>query len=75
MFKMFALQTLQKDGYLCLYFHPWEFTDIENYGLPGFTKKLHGEPLLQKLDRLLRDLKKEADFISMDSFQKEKAPR
>ena len=75
LFKMFALQTLQKDGYLCLYFHPWEFTDIENYGLPGFTKKLHGEPLLQKLDRLLRDLKKEADFISMDSFQKEKAPR
>ena len=75
LFKMFALQTLQKDGYLCLYFHPWEFTDIENYGLPGFTKKLHGEPLLQKLDRLLRDLKQEADFISMDSFQKEKAPR
>ncbi len=74
LFKMFALQTLQKDGYLCLYFHPWEFTDIENYGLPGFTKKLHGEPLLQKLDRLLVDLKKEADFISMNSFQKEKAP-
>jgi hypothetical protein len=75
LFKMFALQTLQKDSYLCLYFHPWEFTDIENYGLPGFTKKPHGEPLLQRLYRLLRDLKKEADFISMDSFQKEKAPR
>ena len=73
LFKMFAMQTLKKDGYLCLYFHPWEFTDIENYGLPGFTKKGNGEPLLQKLYRLLSDLKKEADFISMDTFNNEKA--
>jgi hypothetical protein len=75
LFKMFAMQTLKKDGYICLYFHPWEFTDIENYGLPGFTKKGNGEPLLEKLNRLVSDLKKEADFISMDQFNKEKAPR
>jgi hypothetical protein len=74
-FKMFALQALQKDGYLCLYFHPWEFTGIENYGLPGFTKNLNGEPLLLRLHRLVDDLKKEADFISMNSFVKEKSPR
>jgi len=73
LFKMFALQALKKDGYLCLYFHPWEFTDIENYGLPGFTKKLNGQPLLERLNRLLTDLKKEADFISMDTFHNEKA--
>ena len=73
-FKMLAIQTLKKDGYLCLYFHPWEFTDIENYGLPGFTKKLNGEPLLQKLNRLVTDLKKEADFISMNSFINKKNP-
>lgn len=74
LFRMFALQTLKKDGYLCLYFHPWEFTDIENYGLPGFTKKLNGDPLLERLLRLLNDLKKEADFISMDTFNKEETP-
>lgn len=73
-FKMLALQTLKKDGYVCLYFHPWEFTDIESYGLPGFTKRLCGEPLLQKLNRLLYDLKKEADFITMDQFVKQKSP-
>lgn len=72
-FKMLALQTLKKDGYLCLYFHPWEFTDIENYGLPGFTKKLNGEILLQKLNRLVADLKKEADFVSMISFVNKKS--
>lgn len=73
-FKMLAFQTLKKDGYLCLYFHPWEFTDIENYGLPGFTKKLHGEPLLARLHRLLRDLKKEGDCITMNDFVKQKGP-
>ena len=74
-FKMLTLQTLKKDGYVCLYFHPWEFTDIENYGLPGFTKKLNGEPLLERLNRLVSDLKKEGDFITMDQFVKEKSTR
>ncbi len=73
-FKMLALQTLKKDGYLCLYFHPWEFTDIENYGLPGFTKKLNGQPILDRLYRLLADLKKEAAFIPMNVFVKQKGP-
>ena len=74
LFRMLALQTLRKDGYVCLYFHPWEFTDIENYGLPGFTKKHHGTVLLERLYRLVGDLKKEGDFISMSSFVKQKGP-
>lgn len=74
-FKMLAMQTLKKDGYLCLYFHPWEFTDIENYGLPGFTKKGNGKPLLNKLNRLLSDLSKEAEFITMEQFRQQKAPQ
>jgi len=73
-FKMLALQTLKKDGYLCLYFHPWEFTDIGVYGLPGYTKKICGEALLQRLHRLVSDLKKEAGFITMGDFTNKKAP-
>lgn len=73
-FKMLALQTLKKDGYLCLYFHPWEFTGIEDYGLPAFTKRWNGKPLLNRLYRLLDDLQKEADFITMDAFVKQKGP-
>lgn len=73
-FKMLALQTLKKDGYLCLYFHPWEFTDIDNYGLPNFTKKPDGYQLLERLHRLVRDLKKEASFIAMNEFVNEKSP-
>ncbi len=68
-FKMLALQTLKKDGYLCLYFHPWEFTDIAEYGLPEFTKRGYGLPLLEKLMRLKKDLSKEASFISMEEYR------
>jgi peptidoglycan/xylan/chitin deacetylase (PgdA/CDA1 family) len=59
-FKLLAVQTLKKDGYLSLYFHPWEFTDI--------TKKHSGKVLLNRLNQLITDLKQEADFCSMQSF-------
>ncbi len=74
-FKRLALQALQHDGYLCLYFHPWEFTDINNYGLPNYAKRLNGAPLLERLEKLVVDLKKECEFISMDDYAQQKGPR
>jgi len=74
LFKSLALQTLRKDGYLCLYFHPWEFTDIEQFGLPAYTRKGCKKALLEKLNRLINDLTKEGEFITIHSFIKQKAP-
>lgn len=73
-FKALTLQTLKKDKYVCLYFHPWEFTGIEQYGLPAYTKRLNGEPLLERLYRLVSDLKKNSDLVSMNDFVKAKVP-
>jgi peptidoglycan/xylan/chitin deacetylase (PgdA/CDA1 family) len=63
-----ALQTLRKDGYLSLYFHPWEFTNINAFGLPKYTIKGSDNELLEKLYRLLNDLKKQAKFCTMSDF-------
>jgi peptidoglycan/xylan/chitin deacetylase (PgdA/CDA1 family) len=63
-----ALQTLRKDGYLSLYFHPWEFTNINAYGLPKYTTKGSDNELLDKLYQLLSDLTKQAEFITMADF-------
>jgi len=70
LFKKLTIQALKKDGYVCLYFHPWEFININDYGLPGFTKRLCGAPLLNRLNQLINDLKKSgyafstiADFL------------
>ncbi len=74
LFRSLALQTLKKDGYLCLYFHPWEFTPINGYGLPGYTIKHNGESLLERLWRLIGDLEKEADFMTIRHFLQQKSP-
>ncbi len=55
-----ARQTLRRDGLLCLYFHPWEFTELSRSGIPGYTRKPCGNQLLDRLDRLITDLQKEA---------------
>jgi peptidoglycan/xylan/chitin deacetylase (PgdA/CDA1 family) len=68
LFKKLTLQTLRKDGYVCLYFHPWEFVDIEGYNLPGYVKKRNGQPLLHRLDKLIRDMKQEGDCISIQQM-------
>jgi peptidoglycan/xylan/chitin deacetylase (PgdA/CDA1 family) len=64
-FKHLAIQALRKDGHLCLYFHPWEFTDIWEFEMPGYTKRWSGEKLQHRLYRLIKDLKAEGEFSTM----------
>jgi len=66
-----AMQTLQKDGYLSLYFHPWEFTDISVFKLPFYIKKLSGIALTERLNLLIDDLKKVAAFSSVKDYIKQ----
>lgn len=65
LFKKLAIQTLKQDGYLCLYFHPWEFTDISEFQMPGYTKRWSGEKLQHRLSRLIKDLKAEGDCTTI----------
>lgn len=69
-----ALKTLKSDGYICLYFHPWEFTNIKMFDLPVYIKRANPEELLKKLRRLISDLSNEAKFITMQEFVKNKLP-
>jgi len=55
--KWLSAAAHRKDGYLNLYFHPWEFTDLdqpEKYGFPKYVVKNTGESFVQRL----------TDFIS-----------
>lgn len=70
-YKKLVLQTLQNDGYCCLYFHPWEFIDISRYGLPKYTHRIQGEALIERLNRLIADLQPEASFITMRDYLSE----
>ncbi len=72
-YKTIALQTLKKDGYLSLYFHPWEFVDLSNYNLPLMIKRKSGTELLEKLMRLIADLKNEGEFSTINNYLKSRA--
>jgi len=67
-FKKLAIQTLRKDGYLCLYLHPWEFVDLAKYQLPSYAKRHSGDALQQRLHQLIQDLKKEGEFATIQSY-------
>lgn len=53
-------ETYQKDGYLNVYFHPWEFMDIENkkYKLPFYAKRNTGEKMQKRFEKLLNWINK-----------------
>ncbi|MFT3933868.1 MAG: polysaccharide deacetylase family protein [Chitinophagaceae bacterium] len=69
--KQCSLQVLKKDGYLSLYFHPWEYADISIYtNLPLYTRRVSGTQLLDKLAAYLLWLKTISNFSSMESFVK-----
>ncbi|CAA7196205.1 polysaccharide deacetylase family protein [Chryseobacterium potabilaquae] len=72
-YKKIALDTLKKDKYLNIYFHPWEFADIkdEAFKLPGFTVKNSGKDMVERFDEFVEWLtKKGYSFGTFQEFQK-----
>ena len=72
-YKKLAKDVLAKDGYLNIYFHPWEFADIkkEAFKLPGFTTKKSGDEMVQRFDQFLAWLKNSGyEFGTFQEFQK-----
>ena len=67
-YKKLLLGCLKKDGYVCLYFHPWEFTDLTLYKLPLLIKRMSGDVLQKRLQKLITDLKEQGDFMTIHSF-------
>ena len=72
-YKILAKNALRKDGYLNIYFHPWEFAEIKNskYQLPNFTTKNTGEEMVTRFDEFLAWLKKNGNtFGTFKDFLK-----
>lgn len=70
-YKFLCRQTLKKDGYINLYFHSWEFTDLNQtkYNLPRYVSKNSGELMIERLDSLIKYLKnKNYKFITFKDF-------
>jgi hypothetical protein len=68
LFLNLVMNSLKKDGYVCLYFHPWEFVNLEKYKIPFYTKRYSGKVLQDRLKRLITDLAKVSNFTTMVDY-------
>jgi hypothetical protein len=61
LYLYFLKRTYKKDGYINIYFHPWEFTDLTlpGYGLPHFVSRNSGEKMIKRMGFLMDWIKKE----------------
>jgi peptidoglycan/xylan/chitin deacetylase (PgdA/CDA1 family) len=73
LFNYLMMRTLKHDKILSLYFHPWEFTPINNYNLPSYISKHSGEDMMKRLDNFIQELKKDNNvFVSISDYLKDK---
>ena len=65
----------RKDGYLNLYFHPWEFVDISNkgvYRLPSHISRHSGDAFIKRLENFIDWAKgKGYEFMRTGDFAEE----
>ncbi|GAA4335185.1 polysaccharide deacetylase family protein [Mucilaginibacter gynuensis] len=54
--KQMCYRTYKKDGYLNIYFHPWEFTDLKNpdYGLPSYISRNSGNAFTERIEGFIK---------------------
>lgn len=60
-YKIFSKWVISNDKYLNIYFHPWEFTDLNNkekFNFPGYVSKNTGNDMITRFDTYLSWLKK-----------------
>lgn len=68
LYKKLCKQTLNETGYLILYFHPWEFTNLSFFHLPSYIKRIHGQSLLDRINELILFLKALGEFQTHFEF-------
>ncbi len=68
--------TYKKDSYLNIYFHPWEFTqlnDKEAYNFPNYVSKNSGDKMTERLNQFIQSMKeKKYIFGTFKEFLVEK---
>ncbi len=64
-----ARMSLKKTGYFATYFHPWEFVDLNRYKIvPKYIKRNSGIKLERRLEKVVRNLKKNYSFVTYTEY-------
>ena len=68
LFRAISAWTLRHDGYLNLFFHPWEFTPLDAFPIPALVSRFAGPPMVARLEAYLQWLKQRATFEPLGEF-------
>jgi peptidoglycan/xylan/chitin deacetylase (PgdA/CDA1 family) len=68
LYKYFCNSAFKHDQFLHLYFHPWEFANLDQFDIPGYIRKPNGARYVKKFEKLLKYLKTKGDFVTASEF-------
>ncbi|MFN8352898.1 MAG: polysaccharide deacetylase family protein [Spirosomataceae bacterium] len=71
LYKQLSVNTLREHGFLNIYFHPWEFTDLSSYQMPDYVRRYSKDVLIKRLDEYITWLKTQGEFVTMGQFANE----
>ena len=67
-YRSFCNHVIQHDHFLHLYFHPWEFTALDQFKIPGYIRNPNSARYIKKFSKLLKYLKEKGDFVTASEF-------
>lgn len=71
LYRRLLHETIKTDGYALIYFHPWEFIDLQDkhFGLPWYIRYNSGLNLLHRLEKLIQyGIKRNWKFSTINDF-------
>lgn len=71
LYRALCRWTLRQDGLLALVFHPWEFCELDGFGLPRYVRRVDGTALERRLETLIASLQPMADFTTYGAWAEE----
>ena len=74
-YQVACARTINHDGYVNIYFHPWEFTDLtkKEYNFPKFVSKNSGSKMTDRFRALIDWMKRQGyTFSTIGKFVEEK---
>jgi peptidoglycan/xylan/chitin deacetylase (PgdA/CDA1 family) len=72
-YRKLCAYTLKHDGYLVVYFHPWEFYALKEHPewkMPFIIKNNSGSDMVKRLDDFIQKFKNKNSFITFSEFTK-----
>jgi hypothetical protein len=68
LYRCLCNSALRHDQFIHLYFHSWEFAQIDQFKIPFYIRKPNGDKYTRKFEKLLNFLRRKGEFVTVSEF-------